>query len=107
MKLDRDINADGEGKYALVSLRKFRDLCKDRAIAAAFDLLRDAGIIEIGAVGTIAEAFPIKLRDKYARVALIAYAGMAHACGDSEYASAVLQMAERAGPKSPFCKKPD
>lgn len=53
------------------------------------------------------EHFVIMLKDKYARAALLAYAGAAHEDGKKEYAADVMELANRAGPMHPNCKEPD
>jgi len=53
------------------------------------------------------EFFVIKLADRYAQAALIAYAMTADDCGDHEFARDVNELALRAGPSSPHCKTPD
>lgn len=102
MKLDRNINADGHGKYAVV---RVRGPLSDSA-RYAIGLLQEDGIIDFGTLGEPDEFFVIKLRDKYAGIALAAYALVA-AADDPEYATEVRDLALRAGPNSPFCKKPD
>ncbi len=59
-----------------------------------------------GVVGTEGEFFAIMLRDTYARAALHAYA-IAALADDFHYGVAVDKMAGRAGPASPYCKRPD
>jgi hypothetical protein len=108
MKLDRnDPNNVGAGKYALVNLRRFRDL--DAATRSeARDLLErlDAlGVIDKGAKGESDEFFVIKLKDKYAEPALMAYANAA-VDEDKEWAVQVLALADRAG-RHPDKKTPD
>ena len=112
MRLDRNINDTGMGKYALLKLRglstmrsgTFESLSPD--IVAAFELLESNGILDWGRAGTEAEFFVIRLKDKYAQPALAAYAAAA-ADDDVEYAQEIMEMAARSGPASPFCKKPD
>ena len=112
MKLDRNINDDGLGKYAILNLRRleeyrsgsFQQLAEP--IANALDLLKREGILDWGRVGTESEFFLIKLKDKYAHEALEAYAAAA-ASDDPEYAAEIAEMAMRSGPASPFCKRPD
>lgn len=112
MKPDRNINDTGMGKYALLKLRPLADMrdgtfqSLPSEIVAAFKLLEDEGILDWGRTGTESEFFVIRLKDKYARDALRAYANAAHT-DDPEYAAEIYEMAERAGPASPFCKKPD
>jgi len=105
MKLDRDINSNGKGKYALLNLRKLPgDLRTPQELADA--ILAHPEAVEWGCVGEQDEFFVIKLKDKYANSALHAYAQAAMA-DDPEYADAVSQMTDRAGLNSPFCKRPD
>jgi hypothetical protein len=109
MKLDRNINGTGLGKYGLVKNRVLfgDDLTEENRKKAqdAVAMLYSLGVIEWGEPGTESEFFVIKLRDTHARVALRAYAAdIAHM---SEYREDVRKLAERAGPASPFCKKPD
>lgn len=85
MKLVRN-NDTGIGKYAIWNLRK--------------------NMVEWGRVGDPDEFFLIKLKDKHARAALLAYAESA-AKDDPEYAAEIRALADRAGEKSPFCKQPD
>ena len=128
MKLDRNINANKRGKYALLKLRRLTEIeawsggegeALDRqAVIDAIQLLERARILDWGWAGTEAEFFVIRLKDKYAGAALEAYAnaaGMdAHTDPDDEksmekrkWALEVLKLAERAGRLSPFCKEPD
>lgn len=114
MKLDRDINPDGCGKYAILNLRKLNQVCPgiqpfqrwSPEVAQALKTLEEAGALEWGQPGAQDEFFLIKLKDKYAAAALETYAAAAR-CDDPEYADAVLALAERAGPNNPFCKNPD
>lgn len=86
MKMDRNVNKNGKGKYALLNLRKDK--------------------IEWGYVGAEDEFFVIKLKDKHAKAALIAYA-LSIKDEDEEFAKEVLILASRAGEYSQFCKSPD
>lgn len=109
MKLDRDIPENaGQGKYALLKLRVFRDLAPEvqRKAAEAMATLEGYGILDWGVVGTESEFFLIRLKDKYAAPALRAYANAARH-DDVEYSDAVRDMASRSSELSPFCKKPD
>ena len=110
MKMDRNINPNGRGKYALLLLRKLA-LCEggttfNNAIEQAVQTLDEAGLIDWGIVGTDREFFLMRLKDKYAEDGLLAYAKAA-AVDDLEYAGEVQDMANRAGTNSPFCKRPD
>jgi hypothetical protein len=114
MKLDRNINSDGRGKYALLLLRKLDEFEGpgafagiDPTILAAIATLEGFGLIDWGLTGTDREFFLIRLKDKYAAKALASYAAAAHSDGEAEYAGEVYEMATRAGEASPFCKRPD
>ena len=86
MKLDRNINQDGKGKYALLNLRTNK--------------------IEWGNLYDEDEFFVIKLKDKYARAALTAYANAAWH-DDEEWFNEIMELAKRSGRDHPNCKKPD
>ena len=86
MLLDRNINKDGKGKYLLLNQRKQE--------------------VEESCKGQENEFFVIKLKDKYAEEALLAYANAAEK-DDPEWANEVREMASRAGKNSPWCKAPD
>ncbi len=108
MKLDRNSNLDGMGKYALLNLRKlpYHLQSKDPnwlGLAAA----RTPEAIETGIVGEQDEFFVIKLKDAGAEAALIAYADKMAELGMAEWAQEVREMAKRAGPNHPLCKLPD
>jgi hypothetical protein len=111
MKLDRNINANGRGKYALLKLRRVRELQDTlteegkQRLAQAFDLLEAAGILDWG--NTIdSEFMVIRLKDAAAEQGLREYANKA-AEFDPEYAGEIAEMARRAGPNHPNCKQPD
>lgn len=106
MKLDRNENADGHGKYALINVRLLYQPGMPMEVLAAIQLLADKGVLEWGAVGTENEFFPIKLKDRHAAAALRGYAASINGA-DPEFAKEVLDLADRAGPNSPWCKDPD
>lgn len=114
MKLDRDLNPGGLGKYALLNLRKLNSASGRPGesprwtpeVVQAIKTLEEAGALQWGRTGEEDEFFPIKLKDRYARHALEQYAA-AVGSNDPEYAEAVLELSRRAGPGSPFCKTPD
>jgi len=85
MRLERNENNDGKGKYAIINLR--------------------TNVVEHGRVGDPDEFFVIKLRDKHAKPALIAYAESIRE-DDPEFADDVMELASRAGIDSPHHKKP-
>lgn len=108
MRLDRN-TGDGQGKYGLVLLRKLSEMddnSRNDAAEALRTLIR-LGVFEYsGPAGSVNEFFVLRLRDEYSQYALRAYAAQA-VNHDMEYASDVFALADRAGPASPFCKKPD
>lgn len=107
MRLDR--TANGRNKYAILNMRKVEALpeIEKRAAEAAMKALADAGILDFGPAGTESEFFVIRLRDKYATHALQSYAGAAWRDGEEEYSNDIVDLADRSGSWSPFCKKPD
>ena len=115
MKLDRDINKNEKGKYALVRLRTIE---KGSEAQRLLDRLDELGVLDCGYFGQMDEFFVIKLRDKYADAAISAYvlAVMLDAnriADENEYRSLVqygLRVQEllmRSGSLSKYCKRPD
>lgn len=113
MNLDRNINPNKRGKYALLKLRMLDDM-SDSAdpfqevhpeIAGAIKTLEKAGILDWGNTPE-SEFFVMRLKDQFAQAGLAAYAREA-VMHDIDYGGEVWEMARRAGPASPFCKKPD
>jgi hypothetical protein len=91
MKLDRNINTDGRGKYRLWDERK------------------QAWVDDCGP-GQEHEYFVVMLKDRHAAVTLCAYAYSVAAGSvnnDTEWRDEVLELMHRAGPNSPFCQDPD
>jgi hypothetical protein len=118
MKLDRNENDNGLGKYAILKLRELAAFRRPTTfggypddIEEALRVLERRGILDWGVEGTEAEFFLIRLKDKYAQAALYAYAEAIVAepdcAGDAEYAQEIVEMGKRAGADSPWCKKPD
>lgn len=105
MKLDRNLNPSGKGKYAVINLRKIPgDPRNAQDLAAA--ILANPECVEFGAAGSPDEFWVLKLKDEHAGAALSAYAG--HALPkDPEYAAEVVDLMQRSGRLSPFCKSPD
>ena len=113
MKLDRNVNVDKRGKYAIINFRTdvkgfegwqsaLTNICRNRL--QMFTVVpREA--VELGE-SLETEFFVIKLKDKYAQAALTAYATAA-AEDDEEYAQEIRALATRSGPNRPLCKKPD
>ena len=114
MKMDRNENADGCGKYAVINLRKLNHLAGHLGtfqrwspeVQQALDTLEGVGALEWGRVGEPDEFFLIKLKDKHAQVALLEYADSA-VNDDPEFAAEVAELAHRSGPSHPLCKTPD
>lgn len=111
MKLDRNINSDGRGKYALLKLRAL-DNANGADLAAAGDAMQtllQLGVLDWGNAGTESEFWLMRLKDKYAYKGLMGYfrAVTDDEKPDLEYAQELLDMAKRAGPFSPWCKTPD
>ncbi len=86
MDLLRNATPDGRGKYALIDNR--------------------TGEIVESVPGSRDEFFVLKLKDVNAEAALRAYSASA-AAHDPDYARAVAELADRAGPHHPDCKQPD
>ncbi len=122
MKMDRNINADGKGKYALILLRNQpTDPAAAREVREAIGTLAQHGMMDWGYTHSPSEFFLIRLKDRFAGDALRAYADAAknfattrlRAGDDAEHASMlawateVLRMAGRAGDLSDHCKTPD
>jgi hypothetical protein len=106
MKLDRNTNPDGRGKYALITLRGI-----DPIKGTTFDnnenpcLVIDGANVDFGDTPET-EFFVIRLKDKYAEAALRAYGEAALLDGDEEYASEIFSLAHKAE-KHPNKKRPD
>lgn len=115
MKLDRSINIDGKGKYALVRLRGIE---KSSEAWLLLKRLEEIGVLDWGKTGDPDEFFVIKLRDRYADRTLSGYADAVmddarHSLdekrmkGLAQYAVEVQKLTGRAGILSGFCKEPD
>ena len=102
MRLDRNINPNGRGKYALIKLRKVALSSASIKTHRAFFVKPCAPFIEVPAAAVDfgdtpdSDFFVIRLRDKYAQPALEAYAMAARADGEQEYANEVAVLAIRA-----------
>lgn len=80
-------NADGRGKYTVIDNRTGKS-------------------VEDSGPGGRNEFFVLMLKDRYARTPLLTYADSVFP-DDPEYARDVIELADRAGPRSPYCKDPD
>lgn len=99
MRLDRNINPDGKGKYALIKLRGPGHLTRHgREITVSASMVDFGGVPET-------DFFVIRLKDKYAAPALAAYA-FAAMQEDPEYGREVLALADKAAFHHPK-HKPD
>lgn len=87
MRLKRNITIDQTGKYSLIEHDK-------------------SGYIENGLPHTENEFFVLKLKDRHALPALLAYV---NSCieTDPELADDVFELAKRSGENSKWCKLPD
>ena len=111
MKLDRNERSDGGGKYAVINMRKVREIYEaeggpgpeGNAVAAALAELKSSGVLNYGEARTEGEFFVLMLKDMFAGQALNAYARIA----EGEYALEIFNLAKRAGTESPWCKIPD
>ncbi len=113
MKLDRNFNADGRGKYALLLQRRRADIARDHgglgglseAVEAAIKTLVGAGVLDHGDTPE-SEFFVIRLKDQFAPNALFAYGMAAEINGEPEYARDIIEMANRSA-VHPNSKRPD
>ncbi len=101
MKLDRNINPNGRGKYALILLRE----AQIRTLTpAGGPFVIDQEHVDFGDTEDT-DFFVIRLKDKYAAKALKAYAEAAEA-DDPEYADEVNALAQKAS-EHPRRRMPD
>lgn len=96
MKLDRNINKDGTGKYALLLLRKILKLDEHskEAVLSAMSVLHSEGILDYGEYDET-EFFVLRLRDAGASTALFAYSNF-FTHSDLEWSEEVGALAEKA-----------
>jgi hypothetical protein len=92
MRLDRNLKI-GRGKYALIRLRN------SGVVATVECAGEQCGIIPLHAIdfgnSDDSDFFVIRLKDKYAAPALMAYADAAQ-CDDAEWANEVRELARKA-----------
>lgn len=108
MRLTRNTTPEGTCKYALIRLDKLRSAGYFNT-CEMFNMALDwmAEFVEYGFPKTQDEFFVIKLQDRNARAALLAYAVEAKKNGDNQLASEVNELADRAGDRSEYVKNPD
>lgn len=106
MKLDRNINRNGVGKYALILLRNTATVSEQESghVEAAINTLNHAGCLDYGEARDN-EFFVIRLKDQNAEAALRAYAKAAET-HDPEWAHEVAALADKAA-NHPRKKRPD
>ncbi len=98
MRLDRNDDYGGLGKYSLINNRMLRamqgvvDKCCWQQISDVLDNLRKAGVLQEGTTDDEA-FFVMKVKDIYAGPALMAYAAAAQVGREYEYARDVAHLA--------------
>ena len=95
MELDRDSNTNGKGKYALIKLREIEGFpqTKEKLSQSVAD---NPDCIDFGFKGDDSEFFVIRLKDKHATKALIAYLNSVLDDGDLQFANSMYDMINRA-----------
>lgn len=93
MRLDRNVNTDGRGKYALIKLRSTGELTPALMEDGAKFVI-DPDHVDFGDTPET-DFFTIRLKDKFAGPALRAYAEAAME-DDPEYAMEIIALAEKA-----------
>lgn len=116
MKLDRNLNADGRGKYGLILNRRIAEIGRDHgtadgtagaAVAQALKVLQSFGVLDWGTTPET-EFFVMRLKDAHAGPAMEAYAQSCYDHGrDPDYTVDVKGLAMRSGLRHPRCKVPD
>jgi hypothetical protein len=100
MKLDRNINPDGRGKYALINLRKADGIPWDHPtydkVQEALKMLADVGVLTWGNESPGDQFFVMKYKDKFTADGLGAYAVAAARAGEVEYADELFREENRA-----------
>jgi hypothetical protein len=108
MRLNRDVNKSGRGKYAIVKLRKMpSDPGKRADCEHAMRILFENRVLTYGLPNTTEEFFVVMLKDEYAYEGLQAYAKAAKDDGNIDYAADIFELLARTGRFSPFRKRPD
>lgn len=103
MDLIRNTTNDGSCKYALIRLDKIHWSIK-LFLIPLFKLINK--YIELGEPNSSQEFFVVKLKDKFAKRTLLAYADAAQDF-DKGYSDQVRELAERSGNNHKECRTPD
>jgi hypothetical protein len=93
MKLDRNTNPDGRGKYALIKLRETHNDPHPYRTTGGRISVRESSVDHGDTPET--EFFVIRLKDKYAAAALYAYGNQARH-DDPEWAEEIFALADKA-----------
>lgn len=112
MRLDRNTTEGGDGKYAIIKLRRVREIRVGSQVTAAvldeaLRTLHELGVLDDSPAESEGEFFVMRLKDRYAGAALSAYAEAADLMGDLELSEDVGDLARRAGPRSAWMKEPN
>lgn len=98
---------DGNGKYAIIRMDKLKAVVDHNgSIREAIALLVQAGLVENPSKGNPEEFFLIKLKDRNAPEALLAYSKTVFR-RDAELGVEVYALSLRSGVNHPQCKDPD
>jgi hypothetical protein len=75
MKLDRNVNPNKEGKYALIKVRKIKELSPENYVTVTemLDFLHDHGVLQWGNECPDQQFFVMKYGDRFTAPALMAY----------------------------------
>lgn len=108
MRLQRNIA--GHNRFVVIDMQKLGRFADTKAeVLTALEEASDeefSAAVQLGAPGDPDEHFVLKLKDRNAQAALLAYAESA-AQDDPALARDVRQLASQAGPAHPHCKQPD
>ena len=107
MKLKRNEGDGTVGKYIVINVSKISGKPPTNAQELAAAILANPECVVIGEKGSKDEFFVMMLKDQFADKGLVGYATAAHLAGEMEYADEIHELAERSGPASPYCKRPD
>lgn len=74
MKLDRNVNPDGKGKYCLINLRKTLTTAQSMVVIDALKALDAEGVLHWGNESPGDQFFVMKYKDFFTSAGLLAYA---------------------------------